>query len=402
MTRAPLRLGVYSDLAYRRDGETLSTHQAFVRFVTALPPRVDEVVLFGRLDPRPGRSHYVVSGEGVRFVPLPHYPAVTALAAQGRAARRSMQRFRAELDRLDAVWIFGPHPMAVLLALVARRRGTPLFLGVRQDYPTYIANRLPGRRWAWAVPVARGLERSFRRLARDAPTVALGEEIARGYRTAGARVLSTGFSLVRRSELVALEDALAKPWDEDLRLLTVGRVAPEKNPLLLPEIMVRLRARTSRWRLAVAGDGPLMGALAARAAALGVEDAIDLLGYVPSGPELAELYAGSHAFLHVSLTEGLPQVLWEAQGAGLPVVATEVGGVPAAVGRGTSALLVPPGDAGTAADAVTEIGADEALRRRLIAAGLENAMSETMEAQLDRLADFFRSNLRGRGGDANA
>jgi glycosyltransferase involved in cell wall biosynthesis len=236
-----VRLGVYSDLVYRSDGETLSTHQAFVRFVTSLPPRVDEVVLFGRLDPEPGRSHYVLPAEGVRFVPLPHYPAVTALASQARAVARSRRLFEGELRRLDAVWIFGPHPMAVVLARAARRRGVPLFLGVRQDYPAYIASRLPGRLWAWAVPVAHALETAFRRLARTAPTVALGEELAQAYRGRGASVLTTGFSLVRAAELAPLEAALAKPWDGELRVLSVGRLAVEKNPLLLPEIVARLR-----------------------------------------------------------------------------------------------------------------------------------------------------------------
>ncbi len=388
-----MRLGVYSDLAYRSDGETLSTHQAFVRFVTSLPPRVDEVVLFGRLDPEPGRSHYVLPREHVRFVPLPHYPAVTAVAAQARSVLRSKRVFDAELNELDAVCIFGPHPMAVVFALAARRRRVPLFLGVRQDYPAYIANRLPGPMWVWAIPVAHALERLFRRLARSAPAVVLGEELGRKYRAAGADVLATGFSLVRRAELTSLEDALAKPWDGELRLLSVGRLAREKNPLLLADILARLRARTSRWRLAVAGDGPLMITLADRAAKLGVSDALDLLGYVPSGPQLWDLYAQSHAFLHVSLTEGLPQVLWEAQGAGLPVVATDVGGVSGAVGHGMSAVLIPPNDAGAAAGALTQLVHDEALRKRLIVAGLENAESETMEAQLDRLAEFFRSNI---------
>ena len=47
------RLGVYADLVYRRDAAGLSADRAFVDFVTGLPPRVDEVVLFGRLDPNP-------------------------------------------------------------------------------------------------------------------------------------------------------------------------------------------------------------------------------------------------------------------------------------------------------------------------------------------------------------
>ena len=385
-----MRLGVYSDLKYRRDDGGLSTDRAFIRFVTSLPPRVEEVVIFGRLDPEEGRYAYALPTEDVRFVGLPFYPKVTALRGLVSALRRSAAIYRAELDRLDAVWIFGPHPLSDRFARIARRHGTPLVLGVRQDYPSYIANRLPSRLWGWAIPVAHGLERSFRRLGQQAPTVALGAEIAANY-SGGAPVLTTGFSLVRRDELVTDEEALAKPWDGPLRVLSVGRLDPEKNPLLLVEIAELLRKRDPRWSLAIAGDGPLHEAIERRIAERGLSDAVELLGYVPNGPELWAEYRRSQAFLHVSLTEGLPQVLFEAQGAGLPVVATDVGGVSAAVGGGESALLVPPEDAAAAAEALMRIAADEPERRRLIAAGLANAREQTIEAQLDRIAEFLRA-----------
>src|SRR5215211_7063057 len=165
---AMMRIGVYSDLVYRRDERGVSNNRAFIRFVTALPPRVEEVVLFGRVDPEPGRSHYAVPADGVRLVALPYYRRVTSVPRLIGSLRTSCRIFAAELDRLDAVWLFGPHPVAQAFA-------------VRQNYPEYIANRLPSRWWAWAVPAARALDAGFRRLSRTAPTVALGAELARMY-----------------------------------------------------------------------------------------------------------------------------------------------------------------------------------------------------------------------------
>src|SRR3954453_5227706 len=186
-----MRLGVYADQRYRSEDGRIWTHQAFIRFVTSLPPRVDELVVFGRLDPKPGRSHYALP-PGVRFVPLPHYPRVTSIGGQARAFRGTRAVFARELRQLDAVWIFGPHPVAVALALTARRHGTPLVLGVRQDYPRYIAGRLPSRRWAWAIGAAHALEATCRLLARRAPTVAVGDDLAARYARGGGPVLSTG------------------------------------------------------------------------------------------------------------------------------------------------------------------------------------------------------------------
>lgn len=386
-----MRLGVYADLVYRADGETLSADRAFLDFVASLPPRVDELVLFGRLDPAPGRLPHLVP-DGVRFVPLPHYPSVAHVARLGGAVRGSRAVFAAELERLDAVWLFGPHPLALLFARLARARGKAVFLGVRQDFPEYVRRRLPNRRWIWAVGAASLLERSWRRLARTTPAIVVGEELARSYADGTAPVLATGFSLVRAADVVAVEDALARSWDGELRLLSVGRLDPEKNPLLLADVLAGLRARDPRWRLAVVGVGQLEDLLRQRVAELGVADALELRGYVPSGPELRAEYHRSTAFLHVSLTEGLPQVLFEAGAAGLPVVATDVGGVRAALDGGRSGLLVPPGDADAAVEALERLRTDLELRERLIRTGLDSAREETLERQLDRVAAFMRAN----------
>jgi glycosyltransferase involved in cell wall biosynthesis len=384
-----MRLGIYTDMLFRRDGDTISTRRAFVRFVAALPPRVEEVVIFGRLDPEPGRFPYELPSAGVRFVALPHYARGSDVGAVLRALRGSRAIFAGELRRLDAVWVFGPHPLAVVFAAMARRRGTRLLLGVRQDYPRYIAGRLPSRRWAWAVPVARGLDGVFRVLARRAPTVALGRELGQRY-AGGAPVLVTGFSLVPRAELVDRRLALGRSWDGERVVLSVGRLDAEKNPLLLADVIARLRARDPRWRLVVAGDGPLRGALAQRLRSLGVDDSVQLLGEVTNGPALWSLYRASTVFLHVSLTEGLPQVLFEAQAAGLPIVATAVGGVPAALHEGRTGLLVAPGDAAACADALERLAGDHALREQLIDAGLRAVEQDTLEAQLERVATFLQ------------
>lgn len=391
------RLGVFTDMAYRREGDVVSTFRAFIRFPTQLPPRVDEVVVFARVAPQPGHGPYVLPGGPVRVVELPYYPRVTHVVSMLRAIGGSCRRFNRELNHLDAVWIFGPHPVALVFAIIARRRRVPLFLGVRQDYAQYIANRLPSRRWRWAIPVARGLDLAFRRLARRAPTVAVGAELARRYEGGDAPVLMTGFSLVQRADLVPLEEALARSLDgPQRRLLTVSRLDPEKNPFLLLDIIAALHDEDPRWHLTVAGDGPLREAMNERAAELGVTDVVAFVGEVINGPELWELYRRSHVFLHVSLTEGLPQVLCEAQAAGLPVVATAVGGVPDAIADGRTGLLIGPRDAAAAVEAVCRVTNDRALRRRLISTGLEAVAEQTMEAQLDRLAVFFRAHAKCR------
>jgi len=389
-----VRLGVYADLVYRADDGRLAADRAFVKFVTKLPPRVDEIVLFGRLDPRQGPNPYPIPTEAVRFVPLPFYSSVFDVPALLRALPRSCRTFADELSQLDAVWLFGPAPLAVAFALIARRRRTPVFLGVRQDYPMYIRSRLPSRRWAWAVGAANALDLAFRLVARSSPTLTVGDELAQRYRGGHAPVLPFGLSLVAADDVVPLDAALARPWNGELRVLSVGRLDPEKNPLLLLDVIAGLRARDSRWRLAILGDGPVADDLARAVRRRGLTDAVELQGYGPNGPPLWQQSRSSHAFLHVSLTEGLPQVLFEAEAAGIPIVATSVGGVASALGHGQRGLLVPPNDPGAAIAALERLASDRELRTTLIRAGLDHISGETIEAQLDRVARFLHERLR--------
>lgn len=391
-----MRIGIYADLVYRADTDGISTDRAFVRFLAGLAERTDEVVVFGRLNPVPGREPYGIP-DWMRFVPLPHYPRVTSVWPMLRTLQGARRAFTAELGRLDGVWIFGPHPLALEFVRLARGRRVPVVLGVRQDFPEYIAHRLPGRAWTWAIPAAHVLDHAFRLLARSLPTVVVGEALARSYRNGRARdVHVTGISLVSGSAVAPAETALAKRWSGEIRLLSVGRLDPDKNPLLLPEILARLNAGAEPWRLTAVGTGALAAAVKMRAAELGVSRELSLTGYVPHGAELDETYRASHAFLHVSLTEGLPQVLFEAQAAGLPVVATDVGGVAEALGHGARGLLIPPGDANAAAAACYRLRTDSMLRQDLIRRGLEFAREHAMEAELDRLVPFLEEHAQPR------
>ena len=384
-----MRLGIYSDLVYRSDGKIISTDRSFIRFVTALTAYTDELVVFGRLDPVPGRADYALPKEGIRFVAFPHYRSVFAVGRMIAATPRSCRIFARELKRLDCVWVFGPAPLAVLLARIARKRKTPVFLGVRQNYPRYVDSRLPSRLWIWASGVARVLDFAFRRLARHCPTVTVGEDLARHYDCGSAPVLSIGLSLIGSDDIVSAEETLARSWQNELRVLSVGRIDPEKNPLLLLDVIEILHRRNPRWRLAIVGDGPLARELANQVRERGLSEIVELVGEVSNGPELWQQFRSSQAFLHVSLTEGLPQVLFEAEAAGLPIVATDVGGVAAALGEGERGLLVPPRDAEAASDALERLEADEELRRRLIAAGLTHVSEETLDTQLERVALFL-------------
>ena len=381
-----MRLAVYTDYEYTSDGVRRYGQRAFVVFLEALREHVERLVLVGRFDPQPGSSHYPLHEE-TELVGLPHYESLGHPLSVARSLVLSVVRFWRLLDEVDTVWVLGPYPHSVLLAVLTALRRRRLVLGVRQDMPVYVRSRRPDRRWMHLG--ADVLEAIWRLLARRYAVVVVGPELERKYRDGHARsVLATTVSLVSERDLALAPEAIAaRHYDDQLTLLTVGRLDAEKNPLLLADIMVELQAGERRWRLLVCGDGPLREQLQERLSVLGLLDRVELLGYVPIDGGLLDLYRSSHAFLHVSWTEGFPQVLVEAFATGLPTVATAVGGVPAAA-RG-AAVLIEPGDAIAAAEALQRIASDARLREELIEAGLERAHAGTLEAASKRLAQFL-------------
>jgi glycosyltransferase involved in cell wall biosynthesis len=383
-----MRLGVFTGDRYWQHSGVVSSDVAFVRFLAGLAEQLSELVVFGRLAPSPGSAANVLSAPGLRFAPLPHYERLTDLRSVLRVRGESERVFAAGIEGLDAVWIFGPHPLAHRLVQIAERRSVRVFLGARMDFPRYVRHRSRGRSRLWALPAGIALDYAFRRLTRTRPTVVVGDELARHY--GGRETLVSGFSLVRLADVVA--EPPSRAWGETVKLLTVTRLEEEKNPLLLPEILAKLRA-DGDWRIEVVGDGPLRGALEEKARKLGVADAIELSGYVPFGNDLRERYRCADAFLHVSLTEGLPQVLFEAGAAGLPIVATDVGGVAEALARGERGIIVPPGDADAAAGALVALR-NEGLRVQLASAALAYARAHTLEQQAGEILRFFTSSMK--------
>jgi len=380
-----MRLGVYTDYTYRRADGQIYAERAFALFLGALADHLDGLVIAGKVHPESGRARYRLPA-GAEFVELPYYASIARPAEALGAMARSLAAFWRLLGDVDGVWLLGPHPLGLAFAGLAALRRKRIALGVRQDFPSYVRARHPGSRWIrWAGDL---LELSWRTLARLVPIVAVGPSLAAAY--PHGRTLEIAVSLVTEADIAGPEVAAARSYEaSELRVLSVGRLEEEKNPLLLAEVIALLQADSPRWRLLICGEGPIEDELRRRLAELGMTDRAELLGYVPHDRGLAEIYRTSHVLLHVSWTEGLPQVLYEAFAARLPIVATAVGGVAAAAGD--AAVLIGPGDAGAAVAAVERICADPDLRSSLIEAGVANVSKRTLDAEARRVAEFLRA-----------
>ena len=179
----------------------------------------------------------------------------------------------------------------------------------------------------------------------------------------------------------------------------IGRLSREKGPDVMLEALAHLdgAAPGTDLRTTFLGEGRLRSGLEARAGALSLEQAVRFPGRVP---DAAEVLRAFDVVVLSSRTEGTPIVALEAMMAGIPLVATRVGGVPDLVGS-EAALLVPPEDPEALADAVAEVRrnpqAAESRARRAAARAREMSSLESWAERYIKVYEDVAAVTKGRG-----
>jgi glycosyltransferase involved in cell wall biosynthesis len=153
-----------------------------------------------------------------------------------------------------------------------------------------------------------------------------------------------------------------------------------------------VRASYPAARLVVAGSGPLLADLEQLAATLGVVDAVQFTGRVDNSA-MGALYQSADVMINPSLVDNMPNSVLEALACGVPVVSTNVGGVPFMVEDGKTALLVPPAAPEAMAAALLRVLGEPALALALREAGLQYVQQYAWSGVRPRLLQVYRDLL---------
>lgn len=157
-----------------------------------------------------------------------------------------------------------------------------------------------------------------------------------------------------------LEDLFPKP--PKTIVAAAGRLSPEKGFDVLIDAAAEVVRENSSVGFVLFGDGALRDQLGEQINALGLGENFVLAGFQDN---LDDLFPHFDLFAQSSHTEGLPNVLLEAFAAGVPVVATAVGGTPEVIDDGMSGYLVPPGDSTALAGRIIDLLGNDTARREM-------------------------------------
>jgi glycosyltransferase involved in cell wall biosynthesis len=277
-------------------------------------------------------------------------------------AMRAYVDLTRDVDVVDA-WLVPAYTFAGLARPLAR---TPVVLAGRRSSPDVARTR------TWYRDAA---ERSaMRRVdgvvanSQAAADAAVREECVDPRRV---HVIRNAVVPVERDEAERLR--LRRAWGfslEDVVIGCVGAYKPGKGQELLLEAATRLRARHPNLRYVFVGEGPLRSRLEDAIRERGLGSAVVLHG---GERDARHVYAAFDVAVQASDSEGLPNAVLEAAAAGLPIVATAVGGTREILPGEESGVLVPKRDPAGLAAAIGLLAGDPALRRRLGVAACDRA-----------------------------
>lgn len=271
----------------------------------------------------------------------------------------------------------------VMGGIAARLAGVPVLHTRRVDNPesrwlVALKYRLHHR----VIAISEGIARVL--LAEGLPPAKL--------RVVRSAVVAERFARPCRPGL--LRERLGLPEDA-LLIGVVAQLIERKGHAVLLRALPALVAEQPRLQVVFFGQGPLAATLEQQARELGLEQRVHLVGF---REDLAELLPCLAVLVHPARMEGLGVSLLQAAAAGVPIVATAVGGIPEAVEDGVTGVLVPAGDSEALGQAMRSLLADRSLREQLGRAGAERVRRVfSVELMVEANLAVYRELLAAQG-----
>ena len=278
-------------------------------------------------------------------------------------------------------------------ALLRRCTGLPVVTTVHSDYKLDYMGRFLSRLTYGTINRIALRKLDYRIGVSDAMVDQL---ISRGFDPERLFAIYNGLDFSPRSVAMEREEffrAVGLNADENSVVVGIAaRLNPVKDIPTLVRAFAKAHAQRPELRLLIAGDGAQMEELKRLTAELGVADAVCFAGWLT---DVDSFYHGIDVNTLTSLSETFPYSLTEGARAGLPTIASRVGGVPYLIDHGVNGLLFEAGDVDALAGHMVALAADPSLRERLGRRLYEKAKAEySIETTIQRQIEIYQAILR--------
>ena len=372
LTIIPLRIFAF-------DGKTYWGQDLFANYFEKLSSFFDELIICALVIRQDLGEHVdhtkystpFKSKHKIVFCELPYGEKNQSLISTVKRYIKSAKIIFREMRQWDLVYIFMPGYLGLITYCIAKLFTKTIVTYIAGDWKEVLRYAYPDQNGLAKIVAyvnACLADIAVRMIVKGSIfTLAAGESLYKRYKTS-KKTIYKRIPIINMSE----EHLFCRPdtcQQNLINCLFVGSLSFGKGITYLLEAIAQLKKEEFNVVLHIVGSGELRESLEINAENLGISESVKFRGYITNGPELFKIYRKCDIFILPTLSEGFPRVLYEAMGQSIPIITTNVGGIPDLMKHRKNALLVPPKSSSAIANSIKELAANKELRQYLIKNG---------------------------------
>lgn len=338
-----------------------------------------EIILCVPVKYKPLYSEYIYK-DNIRIVPLPYYKNRKEMI---RNLGKILKILAKEINKVDLIYNMGPNDMGIVGTLLSKWYRKPFFLSLDTDragkaltrdikmhkkYFIYYFNKIV-------------INKLIIILGRNHPAFVTGDmflgENENWHQWIKSTYNSKEINQYKKNELSLLNK-------KNINIAFAGRLSEEKNIFTLIDACRLLKTKGYAIKLNIIGSGHLEQKLNLYKSKLEIED-VNFLGDVPNSKLMSTRFLSADIFVLPSLNERQGKVLLEAMSSSVPVVASNVGGIPSVIKDGENGLLFNPKSVEDLTEKIENLINDNCLRKRLVEGGYIFAKEHALDYEVEKI-----------------
>lgn len=378
-----MKLGFHYHVCINRKGDALYCPGYLGRFLDSVASEVEELTLIMHSSESGDDSDYLLKQKNIKLVCLGNKPAAWRRVLFNDSI---LVKIRAKIGHCDKILVRAPSPLAPFFH--KHLKITKLvYLVVGDHHELGKSFKIKSFRSLVVKAFISITNILLERQLKANTVIANNRVIFDRYKASSKSIHMVNTTTLSESDFFVRDNTCN---GERIDLLFTGRISFEKG---LQELFFAFESLTKDFKnlhLNIVGweddlDKPVEKELRRMTETLKISGNVHFHGYKKIGSELNAVYRSSDIYIIPSYIEGFPRTVWEAMANSLPVIATNVGGIPFVLQDNISALLIQPRKSEEIVKSVTRLIKDSNLRKLLIAKGIELSKEITLEKQTKRL-----------------